>query len=166
MRPHMQRLVVLAAFLAALPLAAQQQQPPTQDPKQQPPVLEKPGMAPVDEKDPKKDLPKKPAPAKPKPAGNPDSGRTVEEIIARVNNEIVTRSEFEKSKSTAEEEVRQDCQNRCTPEQLRTAIEDRQKNALRELIDQSLLVQRCKDMGISVEPDVIKRLDQIRIQNK
>ena len=33
------------------------------------------------------------------------------------------------------------------------------------MIDQSLLVQRGKDMGISVETDVIKRLDQIRIQN-
>ena len=36
---------------------------------------------------------------------------------------------------------------------------------LKDLIDQSLLVQRGKDMGISVETDVIKRLDQIRIQN-
>ena len=48
---------------------------------------------------------------------------------------------------------------------MQTAIEDRQKNTLRDLIDQSLLVQRGKDMSISVEPDVIKRLDQLRIQN-
>ena len=34
------------------------------------------------------------------------------------------------------------------------------------MIDQSLLVQRAKDMGVSVEPDVIKQLDQIRIENK
>jgi len=36
---------------------------------------------------------------------------------------------------------------------------------LRDLIDQSLLVQRGKDMGVSVEPEVIKKLDQIRTQN-
>jgi peptidyl-prolyl cis-trans isomerase SurA len=48
---------------------------------------------------------------------------------------------------------------------LRISIEDRQKNALRDLIDQSLLVQRAKDMGVSVETDLIKRLDQIRTQN-
>ena len=42
----------------------------------------------------------------------------------------------------------------------------RQKYALRDLIDQSLLAQRGKDMGFSVETDVVKQLDQIRIQNK
>jgi len=49
---------------------------------------------------------------------------------------------------------------------LRADIEDRQKNTLRDLIDQSLLVQRGKDMGVNVEPEVIKRLDQLRQQNK
>jgi len=161
----MRNLAVIAALFAALPLAAQQP-PPTQDPKPTPPVLEKPGMAPAEEKPAEK---AKPLPPKPKPAAaasNPASGKVVEDIIARVNNEIITRSEYEKSKGTAEEDARQECQAKCTPEQLRTAIEDRQKNSLRDLIDQSLLIQRGKDMGISVEPEVIKRLDAIRIQNK
>jgi peptidyl-prolyl cis-trans isomerase SurA len=160
----MRKLVVLAAFFAALPLAAQQQEPPKQDPKQQqPPVLEQPGTAAPEEK---ADAPKKPAPPKGKPASNPDSSRTVEEIIARVNNEIVTRSEYERARASAEDDARQECQGHCTPEQLSAVVDDKRKNALRDLIDQSLLVQRCKDMGISVEPEVIKRLDQIRIQNK
>ena len=93
------------------------------------------------------------------------SGKVVEEIIARVNNEIITRSELDHSRASAVDEAKQDCQNRCTPEQLQTETEDRQKNSLRDLIDQSLLVQRAKDMGVSVEPEVIKKLDQIRIQN-
>jgi peptidyl-prolyl cis-trans isomerase SurA len=170
----MQKLAVLAALFAAWPLAAlpvggQAQEPPapqSQDQKPAPPVLEKPGLAPADDKD--KAAPPKPAPPKAKPAAarNPESGKVVEEIIARVNNEIITRSEFDKARDTAEEDARQECQARCTPEQLNTVIEERQKNALRDLIDQSLLVQRGKDMGISVEPEVIKRLDQIRIQNK
>jgi len=49
---------------------------------------------------------------------------------------------------------------------LQVAVEDRQKFALRDLIDQSLLAQRGKDMGVNVEGDVVKQLDQIRIQNK
>jgi len=49
---------------------------------------------------------------------------------------------------------------------LQIAIEDRQKNTLRDLVDQSLLVQRAKDMGVSVEPELIKRLDAIRTENK
>ena len=104
----------------------------------------------------------KPAPAK----VNPDSGKVVEEIIARVNNEIITRSEYDKSLNTADEEIRQDCAGKCTPAQLQSALEDRKKTTLRDLIDQSLLVQRGKDMGISVETDVVKQLDQIRQQNK
>src|SRR5215472_1250108 len=97
---------------------------------------------------------------------DPNAGKTIEEIIARVNNEIITLSEYEKAKQTAADDAKQECQGRCTPEQLQTAIEDGQKNTLRTLIDQSLLVQRAKDMGISVKPEVIKQLDQIRQQNK
>ncbi len=93
-----------------------------------------------------------------------ETGKTVEEIVARVNNEIITRSEYERARAQAAEDEQQECQ-RCTREQLQAAIAEKQKNTLRDLIDQSLLVQRAKDMGISVETEVIKRLDQIRIQN-
>ena len=154
--------VFLVASLAAMPLAAQD---PKQDPKQQPapqqPTLEKPQMAPATEE-------AAPAPpVKPKPAvkPNPDSGKVVEEIIARVNNEIITKSEYDKALSQTEEDTRQDCKGKCTPEQLEAEIENRKKTALRDLVDQSLLAQRGKDLGISVETDVVKQLDQIRIQN-
>jgi len=97
---------------------------------------------------------------------DPNAGKTIEEIIARVNNEIITLTEYEKARQSAEEDAKQECQGRCTPEQLQADIEERKKNTLRDLIDQSLLVQRGKDMGISVKADVIKQLDQIRVQNK
>jgi peptidyl-prolyl cis-trans isomerase SurA len=157
----MRKLVALAALCAALPLwdlalaaqdkpgsAPQAKAPATMPPKSAAPAMEKPGMAPT-----------------PKPV-DPNAGKTVEEIIARVNNEIITRSEFDKARQSALEDAKQECENRCTPEQLQIDIEDRQKNTLRDLIDQSLLIQRAKDMGVSVEPEVIKRLDAIRIQNK
>jgi peptidyl-prolyl cis-trans isomerase SurA len=158
----MRNLVVIAILCAALPLAAQDKPQDTPPKQTGAPTLEKPGMAPAS------DTPTPaPAPVK-KPAAPPSTteGKTVEEIIARVNNEIITRSEFEKARQTAAEEAKDECQGRCTPEQLQIAIEDRQKNTLRDLIDQSLLVQRAKDMGVSVEPQLIKKLDQIRIQNK
>jgi peptidyl-prolyl cis-trans isomerase SurA len=156
----MRNLVLIGALCAALPLAAQEQ-PQGAPPKPAPaPTLEKPGMA---APDPKSEKPAKPAAPK---TVNPDSGKTIEEIIARVNNEIITRSEYEKARVTAEEDARQECQNRCTPAQLQTDIDDRQKHTLRDLVDQSLLVQRAKDMGISVEPELIKRLDAIRTDNK
>jgi peptidyl-prolyl cis-trans isomerase SurA len=115
---------------------------------------------------------KTPAPATQKPPVAPavmraegTNGKTVEEIIARVNNEIITRSDYQRARASAEDDAKQECAGKCTPEQLQMDIEERQKNVLRDLIDQSLLVQRGKDMGVSVEPEVIKRLDQIRIQN-
>lgn len=156
----MLKLAVIVA-LCALPLAAQDKPDPASQakppaaPQAKPavPVLEKPGTAPA-------------TPAPPPRPVDPNAGKTVEEIIARVNNEIITRSEYDKARQTSEEDAKQECQNRCTPEQLQADIQDRQKNTLRDLIDQSLLVQRGKDMGVSVEADLIKQLDQIRIQNK
>jgi len=157
----MRNLVLLAGLFLALPLAAQQPAP-TDGPQ---PKLEAPPTA-APEPEPVKPKPA-PAPvaAKPKTAADP-GGRVVEEIIARVNNEIITKSEYDKSLASAEEDAKQECENRCTPQQLTTATDERKKSALRDLIDQALLVQRGKDMSISVETDVIKQLDQIRIQNK
>jgi len=96
--------------------------------------------------------------------GAQTKGRVVEEIIARVNNEIITASDLSRARASLQEEARQECRN-CTPEQLQAIIAEKEKNLLRDLIDQSLLVQRGKDMGISVETEVVKRLDQIRQQN-
>jgi len=150
----------------------------SKDQKDQQPALEKPGTAAPEleppaktpaknaAKAPSRSAAKPPAPKEPEKIPEGANSKVVEEIIARVNNEVITQSELDKARATAEEDATQECQNRCTPEQLKTQIEDRRKNALRDLIDQSLLVQRGKDMGLSVEPEVIKRLDTIRTNNK
>jgi peptidyl-prolyl cis-trans isomerase SurA len=162
----MRKLAFFAGFFAALPLAAQQPAP-TPPPDQ--PKLEAPQTA-EPEPEAAKPKPKTPPPAVAKPktaAATADaSGRVVEEIIARVNNEIITKSEYDKALASAEEDAKQECENKCTPQQLQETSADRKKSALRDLIDQSLLVQRGKDLSISVETEVIKQLDQIRIQNK
>jgi len=88
----------------------------------------------------------------------------VEQIVARVNNEIITLSDYEKATQGLAQEVQQDCQN-CTPDRVQTMLKDRQKNLLRDMIDQQLLIERAKDMDISVETDLIKRLDEVRKQN-
>lgn len=99
--------------------------------------------------------------AQTKAAGN---GKVVEEIVARVNNEIITLSDYQKAQAQLHEEVEHDCKG-CPPDRMETMYADRQKNLLRDEIDQQLLVQRAKDMGISVEADVIKQLDSVRQQN-
>ena len=147
----------LTVLSAAVPLAAQDPKPV---PPPQQPTLEQPQMAPATEE---AKTPAKPKPPVVKP--NAENTKVVEEIIARVNNEIITRSEYDKAVLQTEDDARQDCKGKCSPEQLESEIESRKKTALRDLIDQSLLAQRGKDLGISVETDVVKQLDQIRIQN-
>jgi peptidyl-prolyl cis-trans isomerase SurA len=163
----MKNPVLILALLCAAPLAMAQN-PPTPAPDAQappnPPALEKPQMAQPEADDKKSDTPS-PKGLK-KPAAAPTAeGKVVEEIIARVNNEIITSSELDKARASAADDAQQQCGGKCTPEQLHTATEDAQKFALRDLIDQSLLSQRGKDMGLSVETDVVKQLDQIRVQN-
>jgi peptidyl-prolyl cis-trans isomerase SurA len=98
------------------------------------------------------------------PAAAQGKGQTVEAIVARVNNDIITTSDLAKAKAQLREEVQQDC-TQCTPAQIDARYAAQEKNVLRDLIDNSLLVQRAKDLDISVETDVVKRLDQIRQQN-
>src|ERR1700730_17319957 len=89
----------------------------------------------------------------------------VEEIVARVNNEVITREDLEHARQSLINEVQDACQN-CTPDQVRTQVAAKEKDLLRDLIDQSLLVQRAKDSAINVDTEVIKRLDAIRQQYK
>ena len=81
----------------------------------------------------------------------------VEEIVARVDNEMITLSAYQKADAQLHDEVQQDCQA-CPPDKILADYKDRQKNLLRDLIDQQLLVARAKDMDISVETDLVKSL--------
>jgi peptidyl-prolyl cis-trans isomerase SurA len=92
------------------------------------------------------------------------SNVVVEEIVARVNNSIITLSDFQKADQTLHQEIAQDC-DKCPQARLDAEYKDRQKDLLRDLIDQQLLIERGKDMGLSVETDLVKRLDEVRKQN-
>ncbi len=91
-------------------------------------------------------------------------GEIVEEVVARVNNEIITRGDLDRAMKELQDEIQKDCTG-CTPEQVTQKFDDAKKDLLRDLIDNSLLVQRGVDMGISVDTQVVKRLDEVRIQN-
>lgn len=81
----------------------------------------------------------------------------VEEIIARVNDSIITRSDFNKSKEQLANEAKQ--QNVSD-----SGVKDREKDVLRDLIDQQLLLDKGKDLGITGDTELVKRLDQLRKQ--
>lgn len=88
-------------------------------------------------------------------------GQVVQEIITRVNNQIITKSEFERSKDQLRDEVRQQ-----DPTNADKAYSEREKDVLRDLIDQQLLLDKGKDLGISGDTDLIKQLDQMRKEMK
>lgn len=83
----------------------------------------------------------------------------VDEIIARVNDQIITRSDFEKAKTQRLEEVKQQF-----PDDWQAKWPDAQKDVLRDLIDRQLLLEKGKELGITGETDTIKRLNQMRQQ--
>ncbi len=102
------------------------------------------------------------------PARGQTQGQIIEDIVARVNDRIITLSDYQKALQALPQEVQQDCQQQqppCTPDQLQASLAEKKKNLLRDMIDQQLLIQRGKDMGIDVETDLVKRLDQVRKQD-
>ncbi|MGA8764242.1 MAG: peptidylprolyl isomerase, partial [Candidatus Sulfotelmatobacter sp.] len=85
----------------------------------------------------------------------------VEEIIARINNQIVTRTEFLRSKDQLKQEAQQQ-----DPANADKIVAEREKDVLRDLIDQQLLLEKGKDLGITADTEVIKRLDEMRKEMK
>src|SRR5215813_13788256 len=81
--------------------------------------------------------------------------KIVEEIAAKVNGDIITRGELEKKRTDAEAEARR---QGITGPRLYNAVKDYSANALRDEIDQLLLVQKAKDLNINVDADVARRL--------
>ena len=85
----------------------------------------------------------------------------VEEIVARINNQIVTRTEYVRSKDQLKQEAQQQ-----DPANADKIVAERDKDVLRDLIDQQLLLEKGKDLGITADTEVIKRLDEMRKEMK
>lgn len=92
-------------------------------------------------------------------AGVLRAGDIVDEIIARVDDAIITRGDFEKAK----ERDRSDLQQQF-PGDWQAKWTQQEKDTLRGLIDQQLLLEKGKELGITGDADVIRRLNQMRQQ--
>src|SRR5208282_6226469 len=86
----------------------------------------------------------------------------VETTIPRINNEVITSSELNRER----ELLHQELQGHFTGLQLQTEFQTREKDLLRQLIDNSLLLQKGKEEGISAEAETIKQMDGYRKQAK
>src|SRR5690242_10742580 len=89
--------------------------------------------------------------------------RVVEEIAAKVNGDIITRGELDTSRKEIEQGLRGEG---LTGAKLTDAVKQYTANALRDQIDQLLLVQRGKDLNISVDSEITRQLADIQVQAK
>jgi peptidyl-prolyl cis-trans isomerase SurA len=89
---------------------------------------------------------------------SPYGGVTVEEIIARVNDQIISRSDYNRALTELDAEARR----RGALMQETSAAH---KDLLRNLIDQQLWLSKGKELGITGETELVNRLNEIRKQN-
>ena len=85
------------------------------------------------------------------------AGQVVEEIVTRVNSQIITLSEYQRSKDQLRDDVKQQ-----DPANADKLYAEREKDVLRDLIDQQLLLAKGKDLDITGDTELIKQLDQMR----
>ena len=89
---------------------------------------------------------------------SPYGGVTVQDIIARVNDQIITRSDYERALSEVDQEARQ--HGAKTLQEISAA----HKDLLRNLIDQQLWLSKGKQLGVTGDTELVKRLNDIRKQ--
>jgi parvulin-like peptidyl-prolyl isomerase len=87
----------------------------------------------------------------------------IEQIVAKVNGDIVTRSDLDLLRKQLAAELQQ---RGGTPVQIRDEMKEREKDLLREKIDSLLLIQRGKDLDVKVDNDVSKRLAEVQADAK
>ena len=98
------------------------------------------------------------APSLPTPPAITPGGSVVEDVVARVNDQIISRSDVERSQKQLDQELQG---NNVSP----SDRDQRQKDMLRDMIDQQLLLSRGKELGLNADAEVVRRLDEIRKQN-
>ncbi len=89
---------------------------------------------------------------------SPYQGTVVEDIVARVNDQVISRSDYARAEQDLETQAHQQS---WTQQQLY----DQKRELLRDLIDQQLLLSKGKELDITGETELVKRLDEMRKQN-
>jgi peptidyl-prolyl cis-trans isomerase SurA len=86
------------------------------------------------------------------------NGAVIEDVIARINDQIITRSEYQR----AQQQMLQDAQQQNAGQ---AALQDHLKDLLRDMIDSDLLISKGKELNITCDAETIRQLDDIRKQN-
>ena len=146
---------------AAQPPAAQPSA--AQPPAAQPPVVQPPAVQPPAVQPPAAGLPVAPQPAVQPPAVAGGRVEIIQQILVKVNGEIITKTELEDRQVAA---LRQRAQQ-MSDDELKKAIAAITPDILVDAVDELLLLQRGKELGYKVTDEQFRRvLDNIRKENK
>jgi parvulin-like peptidyl-prolyl isomerase len=88
--------------------------------------------------------------------------KVLEEVVARVGNDIILKSEFEAERKGLRDEL---SQRGLQGAQLDQAFQQQEKDIMRNLIDTSLLTQQAKELGISADLEVVKQEERMRVEH-
>ncbi|MGP8227036.1 MAG: peptidylprolyl isomerase [Terracidiphilus sp.] len=88
---------------------------------------------------------------------SPYGGIVAEGIIARVNDQIITKSDYDRALADMDAAGRQ---HQETMQEISAA----HKDLLRDLIDQQLWLSKGKELNVTGETELVKKLDEIRKQ--
>jgi peptidyl-prolyl cis-trans isomerase SurA len=88
--------------------------------------------------------------------------KVVEEIVAKCNGDIVTRSDLDKARSELIEALRREG---LAGTALDERVAEESKHLLQDRIDNLLLVQKAKDVSINVDPELAKRMAAVQKQS-
>jgi parvulin-like peptidyl-prolyl isomerase len=83
----------------------------------------------------------------------------VEELIAKVNGDVITRSDYEQSLQEAAASL--EAQKDLPEGERQRMLKEMQQSSLRNIIDERLLIQRGKDLNLNVEAQVLRQRDEI-----
>lgn len=94
----------------------------------------------------------------PAPTAITPHGEVVEDVVVRVNDQIISRSDVERAQQQLSGEAQQ---NKLGAGDMALA----QRNMLRDMIDEQLLISKAKALGLNADADVVRQLDEIRKKN-
>jgi peptidyl-prolyl cis-trans isomerase SurA len=89
------------------------------------------------------------------------AGSIFEEIVARVNSDVITKSEYDKNQEMVKQQLRKNLKGN----EYDQTVEKYEKEILRNMIDEALLVQKANELSLTADSTVIKTLDDIRRDN-
>jgi peptidyl-prolyl cis-trans isomerase SurA len=89
--------------------------------------------------------------------------RVIEQIVAKVNNDVITAGELERERRRTEAELKR---QQIPADRMQEALKRLDRDALRDRIDHLLLVQKAKELDIKVDQELSKYMAELQVESK